>query len=174
MNSQRYRIVALGEKSPNMLSEITNDLFDFGCEIETISSLRLGHSFVVVLMVEAYINENGIKKSLQTVVKKYKLRLDVDLCTRKKYQFIKSDAFIRIRGKYTPGIKAFIIKKLTDAGLDIHGLESDIYEKNGKDIFVSNIKGQARDKFDRLTHVSDELKKKGLEITVANDWQLLV
>jgi len=174
MNSQRYRIVAMGDKSPSMLSEITNDLFDFGCEIETISSLRLGHSFIVVLMVEAYINEQGINKCLKPVVKKHKLRLDIDLCTRKKYPFVKSDAFIRIRGKHTPGIKAFVIKQLTDAGLDIHGLESDVYKKDGKDIFVSNIKGQAREKFERLTSVTEPLKEKGIDMTVANDWQLLL
>ncbi len=172
-NSQRYRIVAMGEKSPKMLSEITNDLFGFGCEIENISSLRLGHSFVVVLMVETPMSGHRIEKFLQPLIQKYALRLHVDLCTRKKYKFVKSDAFIRIRGKYTPGVKAFVIKKLTDAGLDIHGLESDIYEKDGQDLFISNIKGEAKETIEMLSSVSDTLRQNGLDMTIARDWKLL-
>lgn len=173
MNGSRYRVVAIGENSPTMMSEITQDLFNYGCEIETISSLRLGHSFVVVLMIDAYFNERAIKTALEPVTQKYNLELSINACTREKFQFVKSDAFIRINGVHAPGISASVIKKFTEAGLEIHGLESDIYNENGDELYVCNIKGKATTGIENLSLAAEKLKLLGLDLTVATDWKLL-
>lgn len=174
MCSHRYRVVAIGDKSPSMMSEITRDLFKYGCEINTISSLRLGHSFVIVLMIEAYINEHTIHDALQPVIEKYNIQLDINHCTRGNYKFVKSDAFIRIKGEHSAGIITSIIGQFSEAGLDIHGLESDVYNKDGHDVFVSNIKGQAKKSIENLANVANKLKQQNINVTVATDWQLLV
>ncbi len=174
MNNHRYRIVAVGDKSPSMMSEITKDLFKYGCEIHTISSLRLGHSFVIVLMIETFINEQTIEDALQPVMEKYNIQLNIDHCKRGDYKFVKSDAFIRIKGDHAPGIMTSIIGQFSEAGLDIHGLESDVYNKDGHDVFVSNIKGQAKKSIENLANVANTLKQQNINVTVATDWQLLV
>ena len=175
MDSQRYRVVAIGSKSPKMLSEICNQLLGCNCEIQSISSLRLGHSFVVVLMVEAYIDMLEIEKCLLGVVEDYQLKLIIDPCTRKTYKFQKSDVFMRIKGINTTGIKEAVISKLSKGGLDIHGLESDVYRENEKNIFVINVKGHASaEKFDVLSKVATELQEENLDVAISKEWKLLI
>ncbi|WP_299876586.1 hypothetical protein [uncultured Cocleimonas sp.] len=175
MDSQRYRIVAIGDKSPNMLSEFCNELLGCNCEIQSISSLRLGHSFVVVVMVESYIDSLEIERCLLAVVNDYKLKLIIDTCTRKTFKFQKSDVFMRVKGINTTGIKEAVISKLTAGGLDIHGLESDIYREDEKNIFVINVKGHAStENFDNLTRVAAELQEENMEVAISNEWKLLI
>ncbi len=175
MDSQRYRIVTIGDKSPNMLSEFCNELLGCNCEIQSISSLRLGHSFVVVVMVEAYIDALEIERCLLGVVENYHLKLIIDTCTRKTYKFQKSDVFMRIKGINTTGIKEAVISKLTAGGLDIHGLESDVYRADEKNIFVINLKGHASaEEFDNLIKVAAELQQENLDVAISNEWKLLI
>jgi len=111
MEIKRYRVVAIGANTPNVLSEISQSLSLHNYEIETISSLRLGHSIVVICLVEATQNKNVIKNCLKSIVDKYDMKLIVDQTSRDKYKFIKSDAFLRIRGHHEAGIKAYVISK---------------------------------------------------------------
>ena len=80
---------------------------------------------------------------------------------------------MRIRGNQMTGIKSYIISQFTDAGLDIHGLESDNFQKNGKDYFVINIRGQAQNGLEDLTAIADKLKKQELDVTIQNNYKLL-
>jgi len=156
------------------LSKITNELSLHNYEIETISSLRLGHSTVVVCLLEATQNIEAIENCLNNVVGDSDTNLIIDQCTRDKFKFIKSDAFIRIRGPHETGIKAYIISELIHSGYDIHGLESDTYELDQDQQFVMNMKGQAQQGIESLSLSVDKLNKQGLETTLAKDWKLLV
>lgn len=174
MEIKRYRIVAIGANTPDILSKVTQSLSIQNYEIETISSLRLGHSIVLICIVEATQNIESIKKCLNNIVKEYDMKLIVDQCARDKFEFIKSDAYLRIRGHHEAGIKAYIISELIDSGLDIHGLESDTYEVNEQQQFVMNIKGQAIKGIESLFQSADKLNKQKIDTTVATDWKLLV
>ena len=175
MDIQRYRVVAVGAKTPDILSKITKTLTHNSYEIETISSLRLGHSIVVVCLLEAIQgSELSIDKCLQNIVKDHQLHLMIDPCNREKFEFIKSDAFMRIRGNHIAGIKAYIISELIGSGLDIHGLESDTYDKNGDKFFVMNIKGKTYEGIESLAVAVDKLQKQKIDVALANDWSLLI
>lgn len=174
MDIKRYRIVAVGSEQPDILSKITKELTLRNHEIEAISSLRLGHSIVVVCIIEAIMDINTIKNSLSHVIEEYDVHLTVDLCSREKFKFIKSDTFMRIRGNHIPGIKAYLISELIEAGLDIHGFEADTYGKDNQREFMVNIKGQASSGLDSLSQTVDKLQKQELDVAVANDWKLLI
>lgn len=174
MEHQPYRIIAISNKSSGMLAELCNTISDQSCNINSISSLRLGHSFIVVLIIEAPMDKEELTKIVNSVTKNHDLELLVSLCKNKKYVFVKSDAFIRVRGKPINGLNARIISLLTDAGLDIHSLESDIYQKNGKKVFTLNIKGKATDGIESLAEIAQDLQEEGLDITVSTDWSLLI
>lgn len=67
---------------------------------------------------------------MQGIVEKCNMKLFMDQCTHGKFKFIKSDAYLRIRGPHEAGVKAYIISGLIDSGLDIHGLESGTYNRD--------------------------------------------
>lgn len=174
MEIKRYRVVAVGAKTPDILSKVSQSLSMHNYEIDTISSLRLGHSTVVICIIEAIDDQQAIKDRLQNIVKEYDIKLIVDKCSRDKYKFIKSDAYMRIRGKQEAGIKAYIISELIESGLDIHGLDSDSYTEDENEKFVMNIKGQATQGLEILSTSADKLNQQGINTTVATDWKLLV
>ena len=174
MEIKRYRVVAIGARTPDILSKISQTLSLNNYEIETISSLRLGHSNVVICLVEASQDKTSIEKCLSAVVKENNLKLIIDQCNRDKFKFVKSDAFMRIRGAHETGIKAYIISELIESGFDIHGLESDTYKVNDEHQFVMNIKGQALKGIESLSLSADKLNQQRIKTTVATDWRLLV
>ena len=174
MDYQSYRIVAISNQSSGMLTEICNKLAEAGCHLNSISSLRLGHSYVVVLMIKAPHEKEALEKIINSVAANHELQLIISHCENKKYTFIKSDAFIRIRGKPVKGMNARIISLLTEAGLDIHGLESDTFQKNGEKVFTINVKGKATDGIESLTQLAADLQEEGLDVTVSTDWSLLI
>ena len=174
MEIKRYRIVAVGAKTPDILSKVTQSLSMHNYEIDTISSLRLGHSIVVICIIEAVEEKEAIENRLADIVKEYDMKLIVDLCSHDKFNFIKSDAYLRIRGNHEAGIKAYIISELINSGLDIHGLESDTYSQDGTEKIIMNIKGQATQGIETLSVSADKLNQQGINTTVATDWKLLV
>ncbi len=174
MDSQSYRIVAISNRSSGILAEISNKLAEADCRLKSISSLRLGHSYVVVLMVEASHEKEALEKIINSVADNHELQLIISHCENKKYTFIKSDAFIRVRGEPAKGMNARIISLLTEAGLDIHGLESDTFQKNGEKVFTINVKGKATDGIESLTQLAADLQEEGLDVTVSTDWSLLI
>jgi len=174
MKIKRYRVVAIGANNPDVLSKVTQSLSMNNYEIDTISSLRLGHSIVVVCIVEATAGKKAIKNCLSNVVKEYNMDLIVDKSKTGKFKFIKSDAYMRIKGTHEAGIKAYVISELINSGLDIHGLESDTFDANEDSKFVMNIKGQALKGIESLSKSADKLNGQGIETTVATDWKLLV
>ena len=174
MKIHRYRLVAIGTNNPEVLSKVAQSLSMNNYEIDTISSLRLGHSIVVICVIEASQNKKAIKSCLKSTVKEYDLKLIVDKCTKDKFKFIKSDAYMRIRGPHESGIKAYIISELIDSGLDIHGLESDTYVTEEEEQFVMNIKGQALQGIENLSISANKLNLQGIDTTVATHWKLLI
>ena len=173
MEIQRHRIIAVAAQSPEILSKVTEQLSLFNYEIESISSLRLGHSFIIVILVEAVQDKHSIENCLKKVVDKYDLKLIIDSCVREKFDFVKSDAFMRIRGKQMTGVKSYVISEFTNAGLDIHGLESDTYKQTGDEKFVINIKGQALNGIEDLNVIANKLQQQDMDVAIANNWKLL-
>lgn len=174
MDIQRYRIVAVGSEQPDILSKITKELTLRNYEIDAISSLRLGHTIVVVCMIEASNNIKTIENSLKQIVEEDSIHLTIDLCTREKFKFIKSDTFMRIRGNHIAGMKAYLISELIEAGLDIHSFEADTYDNDGERCFMANIKGQVCNGLESLSPTVHKLQREKLDVAIANEWKLLV
>lgn len=174
MEIKRYRIVAIGAKQPDILSKISRELTQLHYEIEAISSLRLGHSTIVVCLIEAIQEEDSIKKYLNNIFAKDQIKLIIDECSREKFKFIKSDTFIRIRGEHEAGSKAYVISELINSGLDIHGLETDNYEVNDTQKFVMSIKGKSKNEVNDLSLIANKFIKQGLDVAIATSWELLV
>lgn len=174
MEIKRYRVIAVGANTPDLLSKVTQSLSNHNYEIDTISSLRLGHSIVVICIIEAVEEKEFIEKRLENIVNEYDMKLIIDRCSNDKFKFIKSDAFLRIRGDHEAGIKAYIISELISCGLDIHGLESETYGSDGEEKIMMNIKGQATQGIETLSFSADKLNQQGIDTTVATDWKLLV
>lgn len=174
MDLQSYRIIAISDKSSDMLANLCSKLAESDCRINSISSLRLGHSYVVVLMLKTQLEKAALEDTLASVVESHEVHLIVSQNENKKYTFVKSDAFIRVKGQPQNGMNARIISLLTDAGLDIHGLESDTYEVKEKEVFTINIKGKALNGIEDLTDVAVNLQQEGLDIAVSTDWSLLI
>ena len=173
MKLQQYRVVIIGTKSPNMLSEVTSQLSKYSFEIESISSLRPGHSFIALLMIETIEDKYAIENCLSDIVHLHGLQLIINLCPQEKCKFIKSNVFMRIRGKYNTGVKSRIISALTQAGLDIHGLETDTYKNNGERFFIINIKGLTESGLEDLVIIINKLEQENMKVAISDARELL-
>jgi prephenate dehydratase len=172
MNIQQYRIVAVGHDQPTMLSSVIHQLSLVNYEISNISSLRLGHSFIIVIQIEAAQDKKSIENCLQEIKHELNLKLIIDKCEIKEYKFVKSDAYLRVEGKHIAGIKSYIISEFANAGLDIHGLESRS-SNNSEPHFIIDIKGKALQGFEKISDVVDKLQQQEMKASIARDRKLL-
>ena len=175
MAKERYKIVAVANESPQeMVSSIISDLSMQNCELEDVSSLRLGHTTVVVFLVDSFMEAEQIEEVIGARADEFGLHLIVEKTEPKKYQFIKSDAFIRVKGDHSAGINAYIISAFKRGGFEIHGMESETFSSDGLKHFVMNFKGKAHKGLDPLTEIASEFQRQNLDVTVSSDWSLLM
>jgi len=174
MELKRYRVVAVGANKANILSDITGTLSEHNYEIETISSVRLGHSIVVICILEASQNSTSIKNCLHPVVEENYMTLVVDECLKGKFNHVRSEVYMRFRGYHETGIKAYIISELIHAGFDIHGLESDTNLIDDLDEFQMDIKGVAKQGFENISKTIDKLGNQNIKTSLADNYKQLI
>lgn len=175
MNTERYQITAIGKKHPDLMSDISSDLFDHGCDIHTIASMGLGDSMVMMLIIDSIFNEESIRKALQHVALTYKLELNISDCSETIDSYEKSNAFFVIKGTTSNSTLKEIIKILTHAGLNIHAMESGTFkvkDESDNEDFICNIKGYVADGIESLSEAVKLIEDMNLNIRVAADRRL--
>ena len=143
-------LTLVGKDRPGIVSEVSRVLFDMKGNLGEASMTRLGGNFTIMLM--ACIPENiiTVEEKLRPVCDKLGLFFHLDEIEAGLHQHIEPDVRISIHGADEPGIVALATDALSDAGLNILNLESDVGGYPESPVYVMHIEGVARNGFDSL------------------------
>jgi glycine cleavage system transcriptional repressor len=163
MNKHWYMLTLVGKDRPGLVAHVTHALYEGGCHLGETSMMRMGTSFTIMMMVQHDGNINSLQKMLATEADSLGLHLHVDHIEGGLHQHYQPDVCISIYGADRPGIVAHATGALTEAGLDILDLTSDVGGTEDAPIYVLHIEGRANEGITALQSALDIVKQEGVE-----------
>lgn len=163
MNTHWYMLTLVGKDRPGLVAHVTHALYEGGCHLGETSMLRMGTSFTIMMMVQHAGNINSLQKMLSTEADSLGLHLHIDHIEGGLHQHHQPDVRISIYGADRPGIVAHATGALTEAGLDILDLTSDVGGTEDAPIYILHIEGRANEGIPALQSALDIVKQDGVE-----------
>lgn len=141
--AQWFMITVVGEDRSGIVSHLTQALFQGGANLGEASMLRLGGNFTIMLMTQFEGSAEALEQLVGPVVENLGLRCHVDPIQGRLHQHASADVRVTVYGADRAGIVARITGALTEAGLGILELESDVIGSATKPVYVMVIEGRA-------------------------------
>ena len=163
MDKHWYMLTLVGKDRPGLVAHVTHALYEGGCQLGETSMIRLGTSFTIMMMVQYDGTKKALQQVLQTETESLDLHLHIDKIEGGLHQHHEPDVRISIYGADRPGIVAHATGALTEAGLDILDLTSDVGGTEQAPIYILHIEGRANEGIAALQSALDIVKQDGVE-----------
>ena len=143
-------LTLVGKDRPGIVAEISQALFELKGNLGEASMTRLGGNFTIMLMVCVPEQKYVVQKKLQPICERLKLFLHLDEIEAGLHQHIDPDVRVSIHGADQAGIVARATGALSEAGLNILNLESDVGGTPDRPVYIMHIEGVANKGLDIL------------------------
>ncbi len=163
MNKHWYMITLVGKDRPGIVAHVTHALYEGSCHLGETSMMRLGTSFTMMMMVQYAGTMNALQKVLQGEAESLDFHLHIDSIEGGLHHHHQPDVRISIYGADRPGIVAHATGVLSEAGLDILDLTSDVGGTEDAPIYIVRIEGRANEGTVALQSALAIIKKEGVE-----------
>ena len=160
-------LTLVGKDRPGIVSQVTLALYEGGGNLGEASMVRLGGNFSIMLMVHYEGSADLLEKGMSPVCTALELQAHVDLIEGELHHHVEPDVRISIYGADRAGIVAETTGVLTEAGLNILTLESDVGGTLVNPIYIMEMEGVAGKGIEALKSVLDKLaKEKNVETRI--------
>lgn len=166
MTKKWYMLTVVGKDRTGIVSHITSALYDGGCNLGEATMARLGGNFTIMLMVEFAGNRAALQAQVEPVVESLDLRVHIDSIQAELHHHLIPDVRISVHGADRAGIVAQVTTALTEAGLNILELESDVAGSEQQPLYVMTIEGLATEGIASLQAALDILTGQGIETSL--------
>ena len=167
MAKKWYMLTMVGRDRPGIVSHVTAALYDGGCNLGEATMARLGGNFTIMLMVQFDGKRQALLNQIEPVVQSMGLHVNIDSINAELHHHLIPDVRITVYGADRLGIVAQVTTALTEAGLNILGLESDVAGTVEQPIYVMTIEGVASEGIASLQAVLDIMSGKGIETSLS-------
>ncbi len=161
-----YMLTVVGKDRPGIVAHVTAALYEGGCNLGEASMMRLGDSFTIMLMVQHQGTAKSLEQILETVIDSMDLHMHIDAIEGRLHQHLLPDVRITVFGADQPGIVAKITGALSNAGLHILNLESDVGGSDARPFYIMHIEGQAGAGLDALRSALQVAAGEGVETSL--------
>ena len=141
--SKWYMVTLVGKDQTNIVSHVTAALYDGGANLGETSMMRLGGNFTIMMMAEFSGSAKNLHDILSTVTDSMSLHLHIDHIEAKLHEHKIPDVRISVYGADRAGIVSKVTSVLSEAGLNILDLESDVAGDEDKPLYIMHIEGEA-------------------------------
>ena len=148
--SHWYMLTVVGKDRRGIVAHLTHALFEGDCNLGEASMMRLGGNFTIMLMVQTSLKQTDLQKLIAPVVESLDLHAHIDKIQAELHQHLTPDVRVRVNGADRAGIVAQVVGALTEAGLDITDLESDVGGSERQPLYIMIIEGHASEGIDGL------------------------
>ncbi|MGD8784076.1 MAG: ACT domain-containing protein [Thioalkalispiraceae bacterium] len=162
-----YMLTLVGRDRPGIVAQVTNTLFEAGCQLGEASMMRLGGNFTVMLMVQSEHQPASLESTLQEKLSDLDLRLHIDPIEGHLHEHIIPDVCVSVYGADRPGIVAEVTHVLQKQDFHILDLESDVAGSEEKPIYIMHIEGKAQTAISDLEKELDKLREDGIDVKVS-------
>lgn len=157
-------LTVVGKDKPGIVAGLTQALYEANCNLGEASMSRLGGNFTIMLMVQYPGSLEDLKNLARQVTDKMELRCHADVIDGRLHDHREPDVRISVYGADRSGIVSQVTGALTDAGLDIYDLETDVGGSEDKPIFIMHIEGHANQGIDALEQAIEDSNQQGIQV----------
>ena len=150
-----YMLTVVGQDRAGIVAHVTSALFEGGCNLGEASMMRLGGNFTIMLMVLYNGSMKSLEQILSPVIESLNLHIHLDQIEGHLHEHLVPDVRISVFGADRAGIVAKVTKVLSDAGLHILNLETDVGGTAKEPIYIMHIEGQAKEGIEPLRSALD-------------------
>jgi glycine cleavage system transcriptional repressor len=161
--SKWYMVTLIGKDRPGIVAHVTSALYEGDCNLGETSMMRLGGNFSIMMMVEFSGSTKDLQDVLSTVTDSLGLHLHIDRIEAKLHEHRIPDVRISVYGADRAGIVAKVTTVLSEAGLNILDLESDVAGDTNKPIYIMHIEGEASEGIASLESALHIVKADGVD-----------
>ncbi len=161
-----YMLTVVGEDRHGIVAHLTHALYEGGCNLGETSMMRLGGNFSIMMMVQTTLTRHALDNLIEPVVDSLGLHAHVDKIKGQLHQHVIPDVRIHVNGADRAGIISQVVGALTEAGLDITDLESDVGGTEEQPIYVMTIEGHATEGIDGLRSALAVVTQNGIDASI--------
>lgn len=162
-NPKWYMVTLVGKDRPGIVAHVTSAIFEADGNLGETSMMRLGGNFTIMMMVQYSGNKKSLHDALSSVADSMSLTLHIDKISADLHHHMIPDVRITVYGADRAGIVAKVTNVLTEAGLHILDLESDVAGTTDEPIYVLHIEGHAAEGEKALYSALDIIKAEGID-----------
>jgi len=166
MAKKWYMLTVIGKDRLGIVSHVTAALYDGGCNLGEATMARLGGNFTIMLMVQFDGSRQALLQQIEPVVQSLDLHAHVNSISAELHHHLLPDVRISVYGADRAGIVAQVTTALTEAGLNILDLESDVAGSEQEPIYIMTIEGQAGEGMASLQAALDVMADQGIETSL--------
>lgn len=163
MADKWYMLTLVGKDRRGIVSHITAALFDCGCNLGETTMARLGGNFTIMMMVNFAGSKSALLGHIETVAESLDLHVHIDAIDAELHHHLLPDVSINVYGADRAGIVAQVTTALSEAGLNILDLESDVAGTEQQPLYIMTIEGQATEGVASLQAALDIMADEGIE-----------
>jgi len=166
MMNHWYMLTVVGEDRSGIVAHLTHALYEGGCNLGEASMMRLGGNFAIMLMVQTDISKHALDGLIEPVVDSLGLHAHIDKIKGRLHEHHIPDTRIHVYGADRAGIISQVVGALTEAGLNITDLESDVCGTEDLPIYVMIIEGHAAEGIKALRSALDIVANNGVDARI--------
>ncbi|MGD8567145.1 MAG: ACT domain-containing protein [Gammaproteobacteria bacterium] len=163
MKGNWYMLTVVGRDRPGIVAQVTEALFNEQCNFGEASMSRLGGNFTIMLMVQYDGDRQRLDDIVNVMAAKLGLHCHVDSIEGHLHDHREPDVRISVYGPDRTGIVAHVTGTLTQAGLEIYDLESDVGGTDDNPVYIMHIEGHAANGVDKLREALQAESEPGIE-----------
>ncbi len=158
-------LTLVGEDQPGIVAQVTDALYQGGCNLGEASMIRLGGNFTTMLMVSH--GEKSLTSLITPVAERLQLRFHLDPIHGGLHQHRAPNFQVRVVGADQAGIVARVTGALADSGFNILELESDVVGSADQPVYIMTIQGYAEATLETLEAALAEFKGQDIEVNIS-------
>ncbi len=163
MMNNWFMLTLVGKDRAGIVAQITTILFENNCNLGEASMMRLGGNFSIMLMVSYQGDADALKSILIPVAGRLALKIHIDAIDAELHQHVIPDVRISVLGADRAGIVSQVTGTLSDAGLDILDLESDVGGSEDKPLYIMHIEGCATQGIEALESALAQIRSNKID-----------
>jgi len=168
-----YMVTLVGRDQKGIVAQVTQALFDGGCNLGEASMMRLGSNFGIMLMVRTDIDVSAIENLIHPVAESLGLMVHIDAIDAGLHQHPQPNVDISVYGADKAGIVAEVTGLLAVAGLNIIDMQTVVAGSEDKPIYIMQIDGHSDEPVEKLRAAVDSVTQQGIEVQI-NDIETMI
>lgn len=164
--SNWYMLNLIGNDQPGIVAQVTSALYKGGCHLGETSMMRLGGNFTMMMMASLDGSADDLAKIVKPVADKLNLHVHIDSIEGRLHQHVEPNVRVTVFGADRAGIVAQVTGVLSESGMNILDLESDVGGTEDKPIYIMYMEGLAEDGIEALQTALESVRNEGIDVDV--------